>query len=44
MSLMVEKRIRGEYVTLLIDMEKLIINIWKIVVKIKNRHILNIGM
>ena len=33
-----------EYVILLIDMQKLIINIWRILIKIQNFHILNIGM
>ena len=33
-----------EHVTLLIDMQKLIINIWKIMIKIRNHYILSIGM
>ena len=41
MLLMVEKGIRGGYVTLFIDMQKLITNTWKIMIKIK---ILNTGM
>ena len=42
--LMVEKeKLEGEYDTVLIDMHKLIINIRKIMIRIKNRHILNIG-
>ena len=48
---MVEKGIRGEilfrYVLqkeYSIDMQKLIINTLKIMIKIKNRHIFNIGM
>ena len=44
MLLMVEKEIRGGIVTQLINMEKLIINIYKIMVGIKGHHILNIGM
>ena len=31
------------YVTLLIDMQNLKINTWKIMIKMKNRHILNIA-
>ena len=30
------------YVTIFIDMKKLIANTWKVMIKIKNRHILNI--
>ena len=30
--------------SLIIDMQKLIINTWKIIIKIKNHDILNIGM
>ena len=33
-----------EYVTLLIDMQKLIRNTWKIMIKRNNCHILDIGM
>ena len=44
MLLIVEKRIREEYVMQFIDLLKLIPNIWKIMIKIKNHHILNIGM
>ena len=44
MLLMVEKGIRGEYVTLFIDTQKLITNAWKITIKIKNYHIFNVGM
>ena len=33
-----------EYVTLFIDMKKLITNTWKIMIKIKNCHVFNIGM
>ena len=46
MLLMVEKGIRGEeeYVTLFIDMQKLITNNMKDYVKKKNRHIFNIRM
>ena len=44
MLLMVEKVIEEEYVTLFIDMQKLITNTWKIKIKVKNRHIFNIGM
>ena len=44
MLLMVEKGSEEEYVTLFIDMQKLVTNTGKIMIKIKNRHILNIGM
>ena len=40
--LMEEKGIGEEYVTLSIDMQKLITNAWKIMIKTKNRHIFNI--
>ena len=43
MLFMVEKELEVEYATLLIDMQKLIINIWKITI-IKKCSILNIGM
>ena len=33
-----------KYVKLFTDMQKLITNKWKIMVKVKNHHILNIGM
>ena len=33
-----------EYITLFIDMQKLITSTWKIMIKIKNRYIFNIGM
>ena len=41
---MVEKVSEEEYFTLLIDIQKLITNTWKIVIKIKNCHMLNIGI
>ena len=41
MLLMVEKDIRGGILTLFINMQKLIINTWKNIIKIKNRYILN---
>ena len=41
---MVEKGIRGECVRQYIDMQKLIINIWKITIKKRNHYILNIEM
>ena len=44
MLLMVEKKLEEEYVALLMDIEKLITNIWKIMIKIKNGSILNIGL
>ena len=44
MLLMVEKDIRGENVMQFIDMKKLITNIGKILIKIKNCHVLNIGV
>ena len=43
MLLMVEKGIREEYATLFVHLQKLI-NIWKIMIKIKNCHIFNIRM
>ena len=43
MLLMVEKGIRGEYVTLFIDMQELI-STWKVIIKIKNCHDFSIGM
>ena len=44
MQLMVEKEIRSviSHSNKLIDIQKLIINIWKITTKINNHHILNI--
>ena len=39
MLLIVEKGIGEGYFTLLIDMQKLAISIWKIMIKIKNHHI-----
>ena len=33
-----------EYVTPIIDMQKLVTNTWKIMIEIKNRHILSIGV
>ena len=39
MLLMVENRLEEEYVMQFMDMQKLIINILKILIKIKNRHI-----
>ena len=44
MLLMVGKGIKGENVTLLIDMQKLIINTLMSMIEIKNRHILNSGI
>ena len=45
MLLMVEKGIiEEEYVTLFIDMQKLITNTWKIMIKIKNHDVSHIGM
>ena len=38
MLLMVEKGIRGQICMLFIDKWKLITNIWKIMIKIKNNH------
>ena len=43
MFLLIKKELKGEYVPLLIDMQKLIINIRKFLIKIRNRHIYNIG-
>ena len=42
--LMVEKVLEEEYFTLFIDMQNLITNTWKIILKIQNRQILNNGM
>ena len=44
MLLMVEKGLEDDYVTLFINMQKLIRNTWKIIIKIKNSHIFNIGI
>ena len=44
MLLMVEKLLEEEYFTLFLDMQKVIINTLKIMMKIKNRRIFNIGM
>ena len=38
-----KKVLKKEYVTLFIDMQKLITNTWKIMTKIKNHHIFNTG-
>ena len=43
MLLMIEKQVTGWIFTLITDMHQLIINIWKIVIKIKNHHLWNIG-
>ena len=37
-----KKELDEEYITLLIDIEKLIINIWKIMIRIKNHQVLNV--
>ena len=42
--LILEKGLEKENFTLFINMETLITNTWKIMIKIKSRHILNIGM
>ena len=44
MLLMVGKGIREEYIILLTYMKNLIKSTWKMMIKIKNRHIFNIGM
>ena len=44
MSVMVEKGIRGGLCQSIIDMQKLITNTSKIMIKIKNRHNFNVGM
>ena len=44
MLLIVERGKAEEYVTLLIDMPKLMRHTWEIMIKIKNCHILSIGM
>ena len=38
------KELEEQHITQFIDMQKLIINISKIMIRIKNRHILNIKM
>ena len=40
MLLMIEKKLREEYVMQCIGIKKLIINIWKMMIRIKNRYIL----
>ena len=42
--LWVKKELEVEYVMQFIGMQKLIANIQKIMIKVKNHHILNIGM
>ena len=42
--LMVEKALEEECVMQFIDMQKLIRNIWKIMTKIRNFYVINIGM
>ena len=42
--LMVEKALEEEYVMQFIDMQKLRRNIWKIMMKIRNFYVINIGM
>ena len=44
MLLIIEKGIRGGICHVIHSMQKLIANIWKIMIKIKNHHILIIGM
>ena len=44
MLIMVENGIRGGYVTLFTNMQKLITNTWKIMIKIKNCHVFNTGI
>ena len=44
MLLMVEKTEEEEYVMQFIGMQKLIINIWKIMIKIKDHDVSIIGM
>ena len=44
MLLMLEKELQEGYVTLFIDMQKLITNMLKTIIKIKNCDIFNIGM
>ena len=44
MLLMLEKRIRGGICDSINRYGKLIINIWKIMIKIESCHILNIGI
>ena len=38
-----KKALEEKYVSQFINMQKLITDIWKVIIKIKNRHILNIG-
>ena len=42
--LMVEKILEEEHVTSFVDIQKLITNTWKIMIKINSHHIFNIGM
>ena len=44
MLLMVEKGIRGGICHTIYNIQKIIVNIWNNMIKIKNHHILNIGM
>ena len=44
MLLMVEKVLQEEYVTLVINMQKLITKTLKTMIDVKNHHIFNIGM
>ena len=44
MLLMAEKELEEEYVMQFINMQKLITHIWIMMIKVKNDHILNIGM
>ena len=44
MLLVVEKELEEEYVKQFVNIQKLITNIKKIIIKTKNCHILNIGM
>ena len=44
MLLMVEKAIRGGIFHTINQYAKLLTNTWKIIIKIENRHIFNIGM
>ena len=43
MLLMVEKALEEKYVMQFIDIQKLINNIWKIMIKTRNLHMLNMG-
>ena len=44
LSSYIARLLEEEYVTQFIKMQKLITNTWKVIIKMKNRHIFNIGI